>query len=260
MMNSWRNTPSIAVGSLVLIVYVGVFYTIAQASGISYGEWFSNAHNAIYSALVPLCVGSVFLVGFLVFFGWDGLWRDTHRLPTNRLHTALMLLFVLTIVLRLVFIRWSEVPLDLLLVVIAVGIGVGFAEEIALRGIFLRAMRTDGRSEGKAVLWTSIAFALLHIPNIFLGTGAFGIIQLLLAGLTGFVLYLFRRKFAWIVPAMIAHGMWDASVFLSKDYLSQEISAIAFLITAVIQVLALVALIMFVRSEKEPIDSVQEIV
>jgi uncharacterized protein len=250
----WRFSPSVAIGTLCLIAYIAVFYGIAQASGIDYGEWFANANNAIHSALIPLVAGSLLLIAFLGWSRWNAVWRDPVRLPTNRLHATLIYLFVGTIVLRLVFINWGEVPTELLLVVIAVGIGVGFAEEMALRGVFLRGMRTNGRSEGRAVLWTTIAFGLLHIPNIFLGTGLFGIVQLLLAGLTGFVLYLFRRRFALIVPAMIAHGIWDISVFLSKDYLSQTMNTITFALTAVIQLLAIIALVQFVRSEREAVN------
>ncbi|MBS1142481.1 MAG: amino terminal protease family [Proteobacteria bacterium] len=250
----WRFSPSVAIGTLCLIAYIAVFYGIAQASGIDYGEWFANANNAIHSALIPLVAGSLLLIAFLLLSRWNAVWRDPVRLPTNRLHATLIYLFVGTIVLRLVFIKWGEVPTELLLVVIAVGIGVGFAEEMALRGVFLRGMRTNSRSEGRAVLWTTIAFGLLHIPNIFLGTGLFGIVQLLLAGLTGFVLYLFRRRFAWIVPAMIAHGIWDISVFLSKDYLSQTMNTITLALTAVIQLLAIIALVRFVRSEGEAVN------
>jgi hypothetical protein len=250
----WRFSPSVAIGTLCLIAYIAVFYGIAQASGIDYGEWFANANNAIHSALIPLVAGSLLLIAFLLLSRWNAVWRDPVRLPTNRLHATLIYLFVGTIVLRLVFIKWGEVPTELLLVVIAVGIGVGFAEEMALRGVFLRGMRTNSRSEGRAVLWTTIAFGLLHIPNIFLGTGLFGIVQLLLAGLTGFVLYLFRRRFAWIVPAMIAHGIWDISVFLSKDYLSQTMNTITLALTAVIQLLAIIALVRFVRSEREAVN------
>ena len=144
----WRFSPSVAIGTLCLIAYIAVFYGIAQASGIDYGEWFANANNAIHSALIPLVAGSLLLIAFLVWSRWNAVWRDPVRLPTNRLHATLIYLFVGTIVLRLVFINWGEVPTDLLLVVIAVGIGVGFAEEMALRGVFLRGMRTNGRSEG----------------------------------------------------------------------------------------------------------------
>lgn len=247
----WRFSPSVAIGTLCLIAYITVFYGIAQASGIDYGNWFANANNAIHSALIPLVAGSLLLIAFLVLSRWTAVWRDPVRLPTNRLHATLMALFVGAIVLRLVFIQWGDVPVDFLLVVIAVGIGVGFAEEMALRGIFLRGMRTNGRSEGNAVLWTCIAFGLLHIPNIFLGTGLLGIAQLLLAGLTGFVLYLFRRRYAWIFPAMIAHGIWDISLFLSGNYLSPTINTITIALSFAIQALAIIALFQFVRNERK---------
>jgi uncharacterized protein len=94
---------------------------------------------------------------------------------------------------------------------------------------------------------------LLHIPNIFLGVGLLGISQLLLAALSGFILYLFRRRFAWIVPAMLAHGLWDISVFLSADYLSETINSVTIALTFLLQILALVGLIQFVRKEREPV-------
>ncbi len=237
----------------VLLGYIAVFYGIAQSSGIAYSDWFANAANATRSALIPLAVGSGFLILCLAVLRWNAIWRDPVRLPTNRLQVALLLLFAGIILVRLLFIRWSEVPVDLLLVVLGVGVGVGFAEEMALRGIFLRGMRTNGRSEGRAVLWTCIAFGLLHIPNIFLGTGVFGIAQLLLAALTGFILYLFRRRFAWIVPAMIAHGVWDISVFLSAKYLSETMNNLTLGLTLLMQILALVALVQFVRRERAPV-------
>jgi hypothetical protein len=93
----------------------------------------------------------------------------------------------------------------------------------------------------------------MHIPNIFLGTGLFGVAQLLLAGLSGFVLYLFRRRFAWIVPAMIAHGIWDISIFLSANYLSPTMNTITIALTVAIQVLAIIALFQFVRNEHEAV-------
>lgn len=246
--------PSVAAGTACLVAYIAVFYGIAQASGIDYQEWFANARNALRSALIPLVAGSALLLVFLGWSRWNAVWRDPYRLPTNRLHATLMLLFVATILLRLVFIQWGAVPTDLLWVAIGVGVGVGFAEEMALRGVFLRGMRSCSRSEGQAVLWTCVAFGLLHIPNIFLGVGLLGIAQLVMAALSGFVLYLFRRRFAWIVPAMIAHGIWDISVFLSKDYLPPVISTASLVLTGVIQVLALVALVLFVRSETKRVD------
>jgi hypothetical protein len=53
---------------------------------------------------------------------------------------------------------------------------------------------------------------------------------------------------------MIAHGIWDISVFLSKDYLSQTMNTITLALTAVIQLLAIIALVRFVRSEGEAVN------
>lgn len=245
--------PSVALATIGLFAYIAIFYGIAQASGIAYGQWFATADNALHSALIPLLAGSGFLAMFMLVFRWNALWRDPVRLPTDRLQATLMLLFIGIIMLRLLFIRWQDVPTELLLVVLGVGTGVGFAEEMALRGIFLRGMRTNGRCEGRAVLWTCIAFGLLHVPNIFLGTGVLGISQLLLAALTGFILYLFRRRFAWIVPAMVAHGVWDISVFLSADYLSETLNTLTIALTFLMQILTLVALVQFVRRERDPV-------
>lgn len=245
--------PSVALATIGLFAYIAIFYGTAQAGGIPYVKWFATAGNALHSALIPLLAGSGFLVLFMLVFRWNALWRDPVHLPTNRLQAMLMLLFIGIILIRLLFIRWQDVPTELLLVVLGVGVGVGFAEEMALRGIFLRGLRTHGRSEGRAVLWTCIAFGLLHIPNIFLGTGLLGISQLLLAALTGFILYLFRRRFAWIVPAMVAHGIWDISVFLSADYLSETLNMLTITLTVLMQILALVAVVMFVRRERESV-------
>jgi membrane protease YdiL (CAAX protease family) len=245
--------PSAALATIGLFAYISIFYGMAQASGIPYGEWFASADNALHSALIPLLAGCGFLAMFMLVFRWNALWRDPVRLPINRLQALLLLLFTGIILIRLLFIRWQDVPTELLLVVLGVGVGVGFAEEMALRGIFLRGMRTQGRSEGRAVLWTCIAFGLLHIPNIFLGTGVLGISQLLLAALTGFILYLFRRRFAWIVPAMVAHGVWDISVFLSADYLSDSMNTLTIALTVLMQILALVALVQFVRRERNSV-------
>lgn len=247
--------PNAALATIGLIGYIAVFYGMAQASGIAYGEWFASAENALHSALIPLLAGCGFLAAFMLVFRWNALWRDPVRLPTSRLHALLLLLFTGIILIRLVFIRWQDIPVELLLVVFGVGVGVGFAEEMALRGMFLRGMRTQGRSEGRAVLWTCIAFGLLHIPNIFLGTGMLGISQLLLAALTGFILYLFRRRFSWIVPAMVAHGVWDISVFLSAEYLSETLNTLTIALTFLMQILALVALVQFVRREHEAVST-----
>ena len=129
-----------------------------------------------------------------------------------------MAFFVLAIVVRLLGVDWGSTGIALLLEVLATGVLVGFAEEILFRGIFLRSMRTGGRTEAYAALWTAIAFGLFHLPNVFVGIGGLQLTQVAIAAISGVILYLFRRSRGTIVVAMIAHGIWDISTFLTGSH------------------------------------------
>jgi hypothetical protein len=59
---------------------------------------------------------------------------------------------------------------------------------------------------------------LFHLPNIFMGIGLIGIFQIILAAFSGCILYVFRRKFGVLWPAMVAHGAWDSSTFLAGGF------------------------------------------
>lgn len=222
-----RIRPSIIASIGLWFAYTLVFYGLAALTGIPYADWFKTAGNALYTAVIPLAAGSALLVAFTRYSHWNYLWRDPVRFKTTAVMKVAMILWVVTIAVRLVGIRWSEVPSDLLAAILAAGIGVGFAEETLFRGIFLRGMREGGRSEATAAIWSSVCFGLFHLPNLFLGTGLFGVVQLILAALSGIVLYVFRRQWGCLWPAMIAHGTWDISTFLAGGYSSAWLSALA---------------------------------
>lgn len=211
----------------MVFAYILVFNGLATLPGIPYQDWFKSAGNALHTAVIPLAAGSALLVAFVWYSHWNYLWRDPVRLKTTAVMKAAMILWGVVIAVRLVGIRWSEVPPDLLATILATGIGVGFAEETLFRGFFLRGMREGGRSEATAAIWTSVCFGLFHLPNLFLGMGLFGVVQLVLAALSGILLYVFRRQWGYLWPAMIAHGTWDISTFLAVGYSSAWLSTLA---------------------------------
>jgi len=144
----------------------------------------------------------------------------------------------------------EPVPGRLLLAIIAAGVLVGFAEEMMFRGIFLRGMRTGGRPEGWAMLWTTLAFGALHLPNVLLGTGLAGLAQVPLAALVGVTLYLFRRGFGAIVPAMVAHGLWDISTFLDLNHGTGGAHDMALYGTLGVALASLIALVVLMRHDR----------
>ena len=246
-----RIEPSVTVAVVAVLAYMLVVNTMQGATGIPYGEWFATPGNAVRTAVIPLAVGNVLLLAFVVWARWDIFWRDPERLPRSRLGTVILGVFVLAIVLRLVTLRWADVSVDLLLVILLVGVLVGLAEELVFRGIVLRCLRTGGRPESSAALWTAVAFGLFHLPNvIFFGAGLRGLPQILLAALSGYALYLFRRQWGLLWVAMVAHGTWDISTFLAGSYSTDLGSLITLAMAVVLPVLCVVALVRLQRTDR----------
>lgn len=247
---SHRIRPSAGVAIGVFIVYTVVFISIPLVAGVEYADWFDTAENAAKTAIAGLAAGIVVVLAFLAWARWDMLWRDPARLPMSWLLWAPPTLFVIVIVVRLAGIQWGDVPGKLLFAILVAGVLVGFAEEMLFRGIYLRGMRANGRAEGWAVLWTAVAFGALHLPNVFLGTGLAGLAQFPLAAITGVTLYLFRRGFGFILPAMVAHGVWDISTFLDLNYGTGIAHNVAVYGSLVVSAIALITLIAIIRRER----------
>jgi membrane protease YdiL (CAAX protease family) len=246
-----RIEPSVTVGIAVVIAYMVIITALQATSGIGYTEFFASAANAVRTAVIPLAVCSVLLLAFVAWARWDSVWRDPARLPMSGLLWTVLVLFVVTIVVRLAGITWGEVPADLLLASFASGALVGLAEELLFRGVFLRCMRTERRPEAAVALWTAIAFGMFHLPNIFTGVGALGLAQLVLAAISGVALYLFRRASMTILVAMAAHGIWDISTFLSINYSAELVGLLAFALNAIGAIIGLVALVVIARRDRD---------
>jgi membrane protease YdiL (CAAX protease family) len=210
--------PGPALGVAAWLAYTAVTIGVQASSGIPYAEWFKTAGNAWRTGVLSLACGSVLLVVIVALTRWPTLWRDPQRLPTTRLLRWTLVLWWGVIAMRLAGVAWERVPMDLLAAILASGILVGFAEEVLFRGIFLRCLREGGRPEASAAIWTAVCFGLFHLPNVFMGTGAAGLLQVLLAALSGALLYGFRRHYAALWPAMVAHGAWDISTFLAGGF------------------------------------------
>ena len=142
-------------------------------------------------------------------------------------------------------------PGDLLLAILATGVLVGLAEELVFRGIVLRCLRTGNRPESSAALWTALGFGLFHLPNIFMGTGLAGLSQIVLAAITGYALYLFRRWHGLLWMAMVAHGTWDISAFLVGDYGKDVAAGAALALNLVLAAACVVALIRSLRRDRD---------
>jgi CAAX protease family protein len=245
-----RIEPSIGVAVAVVIAYMVVVNSIQITSGIEYQDFFDTAHNAVRTAVVPLLVGNALLLAFVAWARWDIVWRDPEHLPMTTLGKVVIVLFMATILLRVIGLDFGAIDGRLLLAMLATGVLVGLAEELVFRGVVLRCLRTHRRPESSAALWTAVGFGLFHLPNVFMGTGLSGLGQIVLAALTGYALYLFRRWYAAIWVAMVAHGTWDVAAFLSGQYGRGSLDGAALLLNIVVAIACLVALVRSLRQDK----------
>lgn len=245
-----RLAPGIVPALMAWMLYGLITFVIQSSSGISYLDWFKTAANAWRTGVLSLAVGSVVLLGWLAITRWDHLWRDPRRLPVTGVMKAAMGFWWAAIALRLAGVDWQAVPLDLLLAVVVSGVLVGFAEETLFRGFVLRALREGGRAESSAALWTAVCFGLFHLPNVLMGTGAVGVIQVFLAALSGSVLYVFRRHTGRLWPAMVAHGAWDISAFLAGGYALPWLNALTLPMLGLSVLVGIVVLASIVRGDR----------
>jgi membrane protease YdiL (CAAX protease family) len=247
----YRLRPTVWVGIAVVLAYVVLVFGLQLSSGLEYTEWTDTAEHGIRAAVIPLGAGVVLLVAFLAFARWDMVWRDPERLPMTRAMNVAIWFFVIAIVIRFALTDWGAVDVPLVLVIIGAGVLVGFAEEALFRGIVLRTLRTGGRDEARAALWTSVGFGLFHLPNLLVSGGEpLQLVQVAVAGITGVALYLFRRRWGFILPAMIAHGIWDMSSFLSATNDSLWAYSIGFVVMIGSVVVGIVALVSIWRKDQ----------
>ena len=116
---------------------------------------------------------------------------------------------------RLLFVGWNRLTPGLLVACAAAGVLVGFCEEVLFRGIVLRALRNGTRPEAWAVLASAVCFGLFHLTNIINGSPLEAVLpQVAIAAVSGAVLYLFRRGTGMLLAGMVAHGLWDFSLFV----------------------------------------------
>ena len=112
--------------------------------------------------------------------------------------------------------------------------GVGFLEEVIFRGLLFKAMAENGIKS--AIIVSSITFGMGHIINLFNGSGAEllpNILQVIYAAAAGFMFVMIFYKSGSLIPCIIGHGVFNAlSVFADESALSlnQRIVSCIFLV------------------------------
>jgi membrane protease YdiL (CAAX protease family) len=222
------------------------------------GTVMASAGNLFWGQAAALFVGGAILVAFGASVGWL---RDVFGTQpiSGRWWMWLAPLIVLGFnVLRFAAADDAFDP-TFVVVILLLGVGVGFSEELLTRGYAVSMLRAAGHNEWVVAALSSLIFALLHLGNLFSGQ------SLVQVGLTviytfcfGVMMYLTLRVTRRLVWPMIIHATTDSSAILLTGGIDEinggatagTLAGVAGLANVVVVPAALILLI-FVRGRVE---------
>lgn len=143
-------------------------------------------------------------------------------------------------------------PLEAVLAVLSM-LAVGFLEEVIFRGLLFEAMR--GESPAAAVAVSSLTFGIGHIINLFNGSGAEllpNLLQVLYATAAGFMFVMIYYKSKSIIVCIASHGVFNALGVFADEAAATQALRISVAITLALLTAGYGAYIAFgMRGKKE---------
>ncbi len=206
--------PSVKKGLLIYFVYLAVFFSVWIVTGVNYPEIGKTLESTKLHYALPTVLASLVVALIITKFGWWNITLFDKKKSGPKwawIGVIAMLLLAIGSFARL---QVGGLSLELVFWSLLGAIGVGFGEEMINRGTLLVGLRTR-YTEGKVWLFSTLAFAALHLPNMLFGADIFPTLgQFVFAFIVGSLLYSVRRLSGSLILAMVLHGLWDSSIFL----------------------------------------------
>ncbi|QJW35022.1 CPBP family intramembrane glutamic endopeptidase [Cellulosimicrobium protaetiae] len=205
---------------LYVAVYLGVGWLLgATGLGPDSGEELLDSSDTVFfGLLLPILVMSLLLVAFLSTMRWRREVFGPQPVAGRPWMWVAVVLVLVPVVLHLVATDWSSYDVTVVLTVLALGLCIGFAEEVLTRGVAVTMLRRAGYGEKVVMVLSSLLFALLHASNLVSGQ------DLLTVGTTvvyafgfGTMMYLSMRVTGSIVPAILLHAATDPTTILATS-------------------------------------------
>jgi hypothetical protein len=217
---------------VVVAVYMAIYLPAGRVAANLFDRSYSEADTlssvgAVFVQLsFALIVGSIVLIAFTTFMGWNAEIFGRQSIYRSRWMWLAPVVVILPILMRVFGIDWGGPALSVILMMLATGALIGFSEELLYRGVAVKMLRSGGHREFSVAWVSTLLFALSHSLNIFSG-GAPRTVALTVAYTVGFgmLMYLTMRVTGFIAGAMILHGLTDPTTFLANGGLPDKVVA-----------------------------------
>ena len=217
-------------------IWFAVAWIIAYCVLMSVGDSLSAEIGIEKTATLP--IGILLSAFLLLFLKKNGLFEE-YGLCAPRA-SARSMLFYIPIGVMLTANLWCGVAFrsDALQAVLFISamLCVGFLEEVIFRGLLFEAMRKD--SVKAAIIVSSVTFGIGHIINLFNGSGAEflpNLLQVVYATAAGFMFVMMYYRSQSLTVCIAAHGIFNAlSVFSNENGTANETQMLTALLLTVI--------------------------
>jgi hypothetical protein len=220
--------PLLLVVAVYFAIYLPAGRVAARVADRSFSEddLLSSVGTVFVQLTAALVVGSIVLIAFTTFMGWNAEIFGRQSVYRSRWMWLAPVLVLVPIILRVLGIDWGGPALSVVLLVLATGALIGFSEELLFRGIAVKMLRSGGHREWSVAAISSVLFSASHSLNIFSGEPLTSVALTVLYTLAfGALMYLSMRVVGFIVAAMVLHGLTDPTVILSTGGLPGSVEA-----------------------------------
>ena len=216
------------------LVLVVVYAAIIQVGGrvigadVSTDEGWETAGNVLESALIPIALSSVFVIGLATWLRW---WPEIIHEP-RPVQRWVRIVPIALLLAALIGASWGNLldqTATLVLVFLLVVVIGGSTEELMFRGVGLVTFRRMELTETRVALYSSLVFGAVHLSNA-LGTGTSAIFQAIAVSFTGYLLYLTRRWAGVLWLAMPVHSSQDFVILSGQIGVDPEASPLSFIV------------------------------
>ena len=217
-------------------IWFAVAWIIAYCVLMSVGDSLSAGIGIEKSATLP--IGILLSAFLLLFLKKNGLFEEYGLCAPKASAKSMMYYVPLLVILSTNL--WYGVTmnfgvLETVLYILAM-LCVGFLEEVIFRGLLFEAMRKDGIKS--AVIVSSVTFGIGHIINLFNGSGAEllpNLLQVVYATAAGFMFVMIYYKSGSLLACIAAHGVVNAlSVFADEANASGKMRILSAVLLTVI--------------------------
>lgn len=201
---------------VVVVVYAAIIQGTGLLIGIDAGDAdspFPTTESIVRNALIPIGLSIAYGVAIATWLGWWGeIVRDDR--PVAPWVRRVPITMIVAAIIAINYAHLADQATSLVLCLVLLGLFVGFGEELMFRGIGVVTFRHAGMTEGRVALWSSLVFGFVHVSNA-ISHGPSALAQAAIVSTSGYFFYLGRRAGGTILLPMLAHGLWDFSLFSS---------------------------------------------